>query len=262
MIGEPFLNEEKKVAVTIIIATFNSEKTLRQALASVRDQTFQNWECIIVDGASKDGTIGIVKEFAGADSRFRYISEPDHGVYYAFNKGWKIAKGEWIHYLGSDDVLTENGINDLMKHEDAAIDVLNGHCYVKKIDGTIKPCFSNGMWGCHQGKLTRRSILEKYGGFDSTYKILADADLMSRLSADGIAVKIVDTFVATFSMGGISQDFKGIIKRLRERIRLCKPRSRTRDITNAFYSFIKEILSIIYRKSLSKLNVQKTCEHS
>ena len=78
-------------------------------------------------------------------------------------------------------------------------------------------------------------------------------------------LKIKKTFLLNLMSSpgsGKTTFLKGIIKRLRERIRLCKPRSRTRDITNAFYSFIKEILSIIYRKSLSKLNVQKTCEHS
>ena len=79
--------------VSIIIATYNSGKTLRRALDSVLNQSYQDWECIVVDGASKDNTIGIVKEYVKKDSRFRYISEPDHGIYDAFNKGWKMAKG-------------------------------------------------------------------------------------------------------------------------------------------------------------------------
>ena len=89
--------------VSIIIATYNSEKTLRRALDSVLNQTYQDWECIVVDGASKDNTIEIVKEYVSKDTRFRYVSEPDHGIYDAFNKGWKMAKGEWVMYLGSDD---------------------------------------------------------------------------------------------------------------------------------------------------------------
>ena len=241
--------------VSIIIATFNSQKTLRNALDSVLHQTYQDWECIIVDGASRDGTINIVKEFVQRDSRFRYVSEPDNGVYDAFNKGWKMAKGEWIHYLGDDDVLMKNGIEDLMKHEDASIDVLNGHCYVKKLNGAIKPCYSHGMKGCHQGKLMRRSILERYDGFDTSYRILADSDLMNRLSNDGISLKIVNTFVAIFSMGGLSQNLKGINIRFRERKKIYKRYGIKALIIDAYYTTIREYISIIYRKILSRLKM-------
>ena len=74
--------------VTIIIATYNSSATLREALSSVLNQSFQGWECIIVDGASKDNTIEIMEEYCEKDARFRYVSEPDNGIYDAFNKGW------------------------------------------------------------------------------------------------------------------------------------------------------------------------------
>ena len=102
--------------VSIIIATYNSGKTLRRALDSVLNQSYQDWECIVVDGASKDNTIAIVKEYVKKDSRFRYISEPDHGIYDAFNKGWKMAKGEWVMYLGSDDEYTKDGIKALLEN--------------------------------------------------------------------------------------------------------------------------------------------------
>ncbi|HBV84011.1 MAG TPA: glycosyltransferase, partial [Lachnospiraceae bacterium] len=72
-------------------------------MSSVLNQSFQGWECIIVDGASKDNTIEIMEEYCEKDARFRYVSEPDNGIYDAFNKGWRLAKGQWIQYLGSDD---------------------------------------------------------------------------------------------------------------------------------------------------------------
>ena len=252
--GKSFVIKENNVAVSIIIATFNSEKTLRNALDSVLHQSYQDWECLVVDGASKDDTIEIVKEYVKKDSRFRYISEPDKGVYDAFNKGWKMAKGQWIHYLGDDDVLTKKGIDDLMKHEDSSIDVLSGHCYVKKINGEIKPSYTHGMKGCHQGKLMRRSILERYGGFDTSYRILADLDLMNRLSNDGIPVEIINTFVAIFSMGGLSQNLKGINLRFKERKRIYKHYGIRTLIIYVYYAIIREFLSIIYRKFLSKFN--------
>ena len=100
----------KKPKVSIIIATFNSEKTIERALNSVLNQKIQDWECIIVDGASTDATVNIIRKFTEKDHRFRYLSEPDTGIYNAFNKGWKLANGTWIYYLGSDDELLQNGL--------------------------------------------------------------------------------------------------------------------------------------------------------
>ena len=245
------------IKVSIIIATFNAAKTLPIALKSVKDQSFQEWECIIIDGASTDGTIDIIKEFANNDSRFRYISEPDRGVYDAFNKGWKIAKGEWIQYLGDDDTLTINGISELIKEEDEKTDVLNGHCYVKKIDGKEKPCFSKGIRGCHQGKLMRRSVLEKFNGFDMKYKILADLDLMLRLEDAGVAVKVVDTFVAYFSMEGMSQELSGFYTRIKERYDIYCRYSFAIILKNVIVKSIYEIGSIIYRKISRRIKQNK-----
>ena len=80
--------------ISIIIATFNASNVLSKALDSILNQSFQDWECIVVDGASRDNTVEIIKAYQQKDSRFRYISEPDQGVYDAFNKGWKMAKRE------------------------------------------------------------------------------------------------------------------------------------------------------------------------
>ena len=72
--------------ISIIIATFNSSRTLAKALESVLEQNFNDWECIIVDGKSTDSTLDIIKEFELKDSRFSHVSEKDNGIYDAFNK--------------------------------------------------------------------------------------------------------------------------------------------------------------------------------
>lgn len=77
--------------VSIIIATYNAVKTLHVALNSVQNQNFLDWECIIVDGASKDGTVEVVKYFSENDSRYRWVSEPDGGYIMLLTKG-----GEWL----------------------------------------------------------------------------------------------------------------------------------------------------------------------
>ena len=241
------------IVVSIIIATYNSGKTLNAALDSVLKQEYQDWECIVVDGASKDKTIDIIKAYVEKDSRFRYISEPDKGVYDAYNKGWKMAHGEWIHYLVSDDRLTPNGIADLMTMPYGNVELVSGHCYVEKIDGTIKCCISKGFQGCHQGKIVRRSTLERFNGFDQRYSILADADLNIRMEKAAIKIRNVDSYIAYFSISGVSNDIGGSLQRWRERYRIYKANELSNPLFLSAKISIRQILSIIYRKLKVKL---------
>lgn len=243
------------ITVSFIIPTYNSEKTIRIALESVKYQTFEDWECLVVDGASKDGTIDIVKEFVELDSRFRYISEKDNGVYDAFNKGWRMAKGEWVHYLGDDDHLTPDGVLGLLQTKDIQdAEVVSGHCYIERIDGTIKKNYSQGFFGCHQGKITRKSTLERFNGFDEQFRILADKDLMLRMEKAGVKIINVDVFVAYFSMTGMSQDLKGLKKRAMEMYKVYKNNNYPNSFFKAISYFLKSFCSIAYRRVSSRLN--------
>lgn len=202
--------------VSIIIATYNSGRTVRAALESVYSQTFQNWECIVVDGASKDDTIEIVKEYCDRDNRFRYISEKDHGIYDAFNKGWKMAKGEWVHYLGSDDRLVKKGFEEIFERDTNA-DLVGGGVYLVREGERERLQLTHGIGGCHQGFITRRDAIEKLGGFDERYKIFADKDLLIRAELDGMTVKNYEIPVAYFLIGGVSQSFNSLMEITKER---------------------------------------------
>ena len=208
--------------ITIIIPTYNSGRTVGTALESVLNQTFQDWECIVVDGASKDDTIEIVKEYCDKDSRFRYISEIDHGIYDAFNKGWKMAKSPWVHYLGSDDTLTVDGMRDVALELDEAYTIVTGDVYLHRLDGTIREQQYIGYFGCHQGVVMQRKAIEDLGGFDEQYHIMADYDLMVRNYKAGNNVKNVRSVVANFTVGGESQKLSSQWKKMMERYRINK----------------------------------------
>jgi len=202
--------------LSIIIATFNAAKTLHIALESIKDQFLQDWECIIVDGGSKDETINIIKKYCNIDSRFRYISEPDNGIYDAFNKGWKMAKGEWIYYLGSDDVLTQDGLEKLIINSDNS-DVVYGNIIYKsrtkekyKISPPINKLKGNMI--SHQSLIMRRSILCELGGFNLIYKISADFDLLQKAYTYRKKFKYVPVTVAYFNDTGISSQGMSILK--------------------------------------------------
>lgn len=240
---------ESTVFISIIIATYNSQNTIGFALDSVLLQKFRDWECIVVDGASTDKTIDIVSEYVSKDSRFHYISEPDSGIYDAFNKGWRMARGEWVHYLGSDDRLTSESFSALLPETTDDVDVVSGDVWIEKIDGTIKANYSDGFSGCHQGKIVRRSLLERMNGFNQHYKILADLDLMIRMNNSGIKIKNVRTFVAYFVMNGASQEIRGEWRRYKERVNIYKENQVciVPEIKCALIH-IKIVLSVLYRK--------------
>lgn len=206
-----------KPKVSIIIATFNSEKTIERALNSVLNQKIQDWECIIVDGASTDATVNIARKFAEKDHRFRYLSEPDTGIYNAFNKGWKLANGTWIYYLGSDDELLQNGLYELFaqaKNEEKD-HFIYGNIQYRKPDGSIifhkHFTHKNLPWktfASHQGLVTRRSLIESYGGYDEALKILADKDLIiGTFMKGGIIYEPTDATIAIFAAGGTSSNY-------------------------------------------------------
>lgn len=198
--------------ISIIIVTYNAEKTLYNALDSVLNQSFQDWECIIVDGASKDNTVNIIEEFYKHDKRFHYISEPDKGIYDAFNKGWRMAKGEWIYYLGADDILIKNAMISIFdKNALSNADIIYGNVVFKtsknelykksKIDISY---IKKHMICSHQAMIMRKSVIQEMNGFDLRYKVSSDFDLTLRCYLRGKTFKYIDINVAIFDCAGVS----------------------------------------------------------
>jgi glycosyltransferase involved in cell wall biosynthesis len=205
--------------ITIIIATYNAASTLSNALKSVRDLDFDDWECIVVDGASRDKTIDVVREYASIDTRIHYISEPDNGIYDAFNKGLKLAQGEWIYFLGADDKVTSKGLQSLL-NQSQGFDILSGSTYIVNRLGDVYIQPSKGYNGCHQAKIIKRKLLNDLHGFDCRFNILADKELFTRMRNQHIPIKNIDTPIAYFSLGGISQSISSIWRRTKENYRI------------------------------------------
>lgn len=199
--------------VSIIIAAYNAGITIEKALCSIERQSFHDWECLIIDGMSKDDTEKKVKYFVDKDKRFRLFSEPDKGVYDAFNKGWQKAHGEWIYYLGSDDELLQDGIKSLMEHADG-VDLVYGGIKMKYRSGRTKdkePSFWEkempfSLPASHQAIIMRRDAIERLGGYDLKYKILADYDLINHAFYVGMKANRCSDIIAVFSLKGISTD--------------------------------------------------------
>lgn len=198
--------------ISIIIATYNSEKTLKQTLDSIRYQTYENIETIVIDGLSTDDTLKIVKEYS--DVVKRYISEKDTGIYNAFNKGINLATGDYIVFLGSDDCLINyNVISNVASEIDGTTDMLSAPIIcIDENNSEFK--FSNkisqedifsGKMLPHPGIFVKKGIMLKYK-FNENNKIISDYEFLVRYILDGGKIKFIDKPVVYFSLGGISSD--------------------------------------------------------
>lgn len=207
--------------ISIIIATYNAEKYLQNCLNSIIPQLNETIELIIIDGGSKDDTVEIIKKNRQHISCF--ITEPDKGIYDAWNKGIKNTTGDWIMFVGADDQLMPNALNiynqfivDNVESDD--IDFISTR--VRMIDengNTIRikgwpflwPVFLKEMTIAHPGALHSKRLFEKYGNFNIDYKIVGDYEFLLR-AGDSLKSLYLDTVTVIMSEGGASDSVKSI----------------------------------------------------
>ena len=200
---------EGKPKISIIIPTFEASKTLSVALESILEQSFTDYEILIIDGFSTDNTVEIAKSYQ--DEQIRIISERDNGIYDAMNKGIRLAEGEWLYFLGSDDRLFDNKVletiqNSILKYK---CEVVYGDVFSTRFNGryngefTFKELLSRNI--CHQSIFFKKSVFEKTGFFDLKYKGHADWDHNFKWFLNPlIAKKYFDIIVAEYADGGFS----------------------------------------------------------
>lgn len=178
--------------VSIITVVYNGEATIESAIRSVREQDYQDIEYIIIDGASKDGTVDIVKKHKDFISKL--ISEPDRGIYDAMNKGISHATGDIIGILNADDMYASPDVvsSVVKKLEESKADALVGDLVFVKptdLDKVIRyysskdfkiERFEKGDMPPHPTFFVRKEVYERFGTFNTDYRIIADFDLMLR----------------------------------------------------------------------------------
>lgn len=215
--------------VSIITVCFNSEKTIRRTIECVLNQTYKNVEYIIVDGASKDGTINIVNEYKELfKDRLIVVSEPDDGIYYAMNKGIKLATGDLIGIINSDDWYEINAVEIITEyyknHHAEEYEVYYGKTGVIR-DGELISISESAHERLeeemisHPSCFVTKATYEKYGTFNTRYNCVADYDLMLRYKRSDVVRFIpVDEHIANFSIGGMSSTGKAYIDLLKLKV--------------------------------------------
>ena len=188
--------------VTIITVCRNHAKELERTIRSVESQTWQEKEYLVIDGASTDDTLDVIK--AHEASITRWVSEPDQGIYDAMNKGVKMAQGEWVIFMNAGDTFA--GDDTLQRvfgsPQDADViygDVIKGEL-VKKAEA---PRNAHRMFYCHQSAFVRTSCLREYP-FDIRHKMSADFKQVKQLFLSGKRFRQLDFPVANFDTQGVS----------------------------------------------------------
>ncbi len=179
--------------ISVITLSMNSAATIRDTIESVLAQDHPDIEYIVVDGASRDGTMDIVRSYG--DRISKVVSEPDRGMYDSANKGLKLATGDVVGFLNSDDWYATNDVLSTMAREFARgdVDVVHGDLdfvdpkNVSRVTRRFRSRpfvpgdFKRGWHPAHPTFYVRREILLEVGGFDEQYRIASDVDLMMRV---------------------------------------------------------------------------------
>jgi glycosyltransferase involved in cell wall biosynthesis len=217
--------------ISIIVAVRNGAKTLQRCIDSVDNQTYPYKELIIIDGGSTDGTVDFLHD--NDDKVAYWESEPDRGIYHAWNKALEHIKGDWIYFLGADDYFWQSDVLERMRWHlvdatTAGVRAVYGQVAIVTKQGDILQ-IAGKLWGgaeqplwkkmenIHpQGLMYHKSLFKEHGKFDESFRIAGDVDLSLRVFKATDPYFINGLIVAAFNYEGISADPLNKAKTLQE----------------------------------------------
>lgn len=209
---------------SITTPCWNSVSTIERTILSILNQEFKDYEYIIVDGGSLDGTLDIIKKYEPLfEGRMKWKSESDKGLYDAFNKGINRSNGVFCWNINADDFIEPDALyklaNYINEHNWNELPIISGGMNFISEKGKIlfknipsatnlKKSYENDSIGVsHPATIVPREIYMKYGGFDLYYKIIGDTDWFHRVYGAGVRFELIDFVIINMSDGGISNQF-------------------------------------------------------
>lgn len=233
----------KKPKISIVTIAYNCEKEIEETILSVVNQSYNNKEYIIVDGASKDGTMDVVNKYR--DKIDVIISEPDKGRSDAFNKGIARATGDYIVMMNAGDLLADDALNKFADKYVPGYDVIKGNTIrwndktgFKSVEYPVinYPTIPFNFLVCHQSTYISKEAYLKWGGYGVDYRVAMDFELMLRFTKNGAKFLKIDEDLAIFRMGGISQT--SVKRRYEEMRQAMIQNGRSKLQTNIFMWYI------------------------
>ncbi len=212
----------KKPLISIITVCYNIKNEIERTCESIISQTSNNYEWIVVDGGSTDGTVDILNKYK--DKMSVFISEKDNGIYHAMNKGIKKATGEWCIFMNGGDCFASNDIIEKFSQLDGIYkyaDVIYGNTNIVNINGNksikkypyplTKSFFYNGNTINHQATFIKNELFNKYGLYNENYRIVSDWEKWIIFFINGCNFIKCDYVLSNFYEGGISNVQKNLI---------------------------------------------------
>jgi len=244
--------------ISVITVTYNSAETLEDTLKSVKSQDFNNIEHIIMDGGSSDETLKILDSYK--KSLAVVVSEPDDGIYDAFNKALALASGDIVAILNSDDVFYDDKVLSLVGEtfKKTECDIVYGDSVIVrqndlysivrfwKSSKFILGSFKDGWHPPHPSFFVRKSVYDKFGNFDTSIPVAADFELMLRfMEINKVTAEYIPNVLTRMRVGGHSQNIINIIsgaKSIKKAFNKNKIKINTaRYFLNRYASKVKEI---------------------
>jgi len=219
--------------LSILTVTYNSLTTLKDAYASLCAQTYTQWEWIVQDGGSTDGTLEWLESLS--DARVNWVSEKDHGIYDALNKAVGRASGEWIGLLHSDDLYPNNDVLQVVVAAMAGNDAIYGDLkYVQAADVTkvlrhwqseafAPTLLRKGWMPPHPTLFLRKEVYAKVGGFDTRYRIAADYDFILRVfRTPNLKIHYLPQVLMLMRQGGASSKLSNLLAKSKEDLQIMR----------------------------------------
>ena len=231
-------NVSTKPKISVITAVYNNVSTIEDTILSVISQTYPNVEHIIIDGASTDGTVDVIRKHQAKIAVVK--SEPDHGIYDAMNRGLALATGNIIGFLNGDDVYADSSVLEEIAHtiETQKVDACYGDLVyvdrknVRKIVRYWKSqayrdgLFEKGWMPAHPTFYAKKRVYEKYGGYDLAYRRQSDFELTMRfLAVHKIKSAYIPRVLVRMRSGGASRELMHILEGNIEAYRACRKHS-------------------------------------
>ena len=222
------MNKSATPFISIVTVVFNGAVPLEKTILNIRQQSHTDFEHVIIDGGSTDGTVDVIKKYD--DKIAFWVSEKDQGIYDAMNKSLQFAHGKWLIFLNAGDTFyDENSLKsfvDFVDHAKERYDLVFGDVlvvdgdkeYIRSFKNTFGFLLRNMI--CHQCMFYSRGVFEKAGDFNKAYRMTADFDHLMRIKTLGLNIGKVPAVIARYGLDGVSATEKGIRKIWDERIRI------------------------------------------
>jgi glycosyltransferase involved in cell wall biosynthesis len=252
------------IKISVITVCYNAKATLEDTLRSVKEQSYNNIEHILIDGASSDGTVDIIRKH---EKRLAYwISEPDQGIYDAMNKGIQQATGNLIGFLNADDIFENNMVLGWIAEAFSERDInacYGDLVYVNRADSTrivryyrskhFTPArIAYGVMPAHPTLYLAKDIFKKFGLFRTDYRIAADFEFIARIfGKQMIKFHYIPKVLIKMRTGGVStRNIKSNFIINQEIVRACLENNIPTSLFKVYLKYFKKIFELVQKRAL------------